>query len=285
MKKVAILIGAYENPDYLDALVKKMIHPRTNIYIHINKYNFNIFFDMFRRYESHPSVHMYCECAVKWGGHSLIMSQFYLAKQALKDDENFYFHFITGADILVRPIEELIEFCDYNIQKNFLQVKNITDEYWTLRYLCYNFYDVFNVRNNKFNYYLVKGIARLQYTFHLWRKKWPFKELKGGSGWWSLNREALEYLYSSLMSKDLKRLWMYTHAPDETIYQCILYNSAFRDSLTGDNLCYLIWTGQPSPKTLTMDDWAEIQKSKKFFARKVHPIQSKELINTVFSII
>jgi hypothetical protein len=285
MRKIAILIGAYENPDYLDALVNKMIHPRVNIYIHINKYNYNDFVDMFSRYENHPSVHMYSECAVKWGGHSLIMSQFYLVKKALQDDENYYFHFITGADILVRPIEELIEFCDNNNQKNFLQVWNVTDKYWSLRYLCYNFYDIFDVRSNKFNFYLVKGIARLQYTMHLWRKKWPFKELKRGSGWWSLNRDALEYLYSSLMSKDIKKLWMYTHAPDETIYQCILYNSAFKDSLTGDNLCYLRWTGQPSPKTLTMDDWGDIQKSKQFFARKVHPIQSKELINTVFSII
>lgn len=285
MKKIALLIGAYENPSYLDSLVQKLIHPRTNIYIHINTYNSNEFVDMFRRYENHPSVNMYSEYAVKWGGHSLLMSQFFLVKQALQNKENFYFHFITGADILVRPIEELIDFCDTNYKKNYLQVKNITNTYWPLRYLCYNFYDVLNVRNNKFNYFLVKGFARLQYSIHLWRKKWPFAELKGGSGWWSLNRDALEYLYSSLMSKDMKKRWLYTHAPDETIYQCILFNSDFKDSLTGENLCYLEWTGQPSPKTLTLDDWNKIKESKLFFARKVHPVKSKELINTVFSII
>jgi hypothetical protein len=283
MNKIAILIGAYENPDYLDSLVQKMIHPRTNIYIHINKYNYNEFADMFKRYDNHPSVHMYSECFVKWGGHSLVFSQFYLVKEALKDKDNFYFHFITGADILVRPIEELIDFCDVNCKKNFLHVRGVNEKDWSFRYLCYHFYDVFNVRKSKFLWYLVKIIARLHYSLHLWRKSWPFAELKGGSGWWSLNRDALDFLYSSLMSDEIKKRWMYTHAPDETIYQCILYNSAFKDSLTGDNLCYLRWTGQPSPKTLTMDDWDNIQTSKLFFARKIHPVQSKELIDTVFS--
>ena len=283
MRKIAILIGAYENPEYLDSLVQKMIHPRTNIYIHINKYNYNDFADMFRRYENHPSVHMYSECFVKWGGHSLAFSQFYLVDQALKDKDNFYFHFITGADILVRPIEELISFCDVNCDKNYLQVKNVNKKEWNYRYLCFHFFDIFNVRKSKFLWYLVKGIARIQYSLHFWRKSWPFNDLKGGSGWWSLNRNALEYLYSRLMSNDLKPRWMYTHAPDETIYQCILFNSEFKDSLTGENLCYLEWTGQASPKTMTINDWGAIQESELFFARKIHPLLSKELINLIFS--
>ena len=70
---------------------------------------------------------------------------------------------------------------------------------------------------------------------------------------------------------------MYTHAPDETIYQCILYNSAFKDSLTGDNLCYLRWTGQPSPKTLTMDDWGDIKNQSSFCQKSSS--HSKQRIN------
>lgn len=282
MNKIAILIGAFENPQYLDALVQKMIHPRTNVYIHINKKNYQEFLWMFEKYAKHPSVHLYAEYAVNWGGHGMVESQLFLAKKALEDKENFYFHLITGSDILVRPISELIDFCEKNVNWNYLQLKDMRVPHWQLRYLCYNLYDIIDVRKNKLNFYFVKGLARLQYHLHLWRKKWPYKELKTGSGWWSLNRDALDFLYEKVMSKEIKKLWMYTHGPDEIIYQCILYNSSFKETLVGHNLCYLEWVGQPSPKTLTMDDWDKVYNSQLFFARKVHPLLSKEFIDKVF---
>lgn len=280
--KIAILIGAYENQDYLDHLISKMLHPRVNIYVHLNKYNSSQFKGLIAKYKGSSQVHIYDELCVRWGGHTLMESFLFLIKKALNDDSNFYFHAITGSDILTRPINELVQFCDDNENKNFLNYHEMNPQ-WKFRYSCYDFHELINLRSNRYLRACALGLVRLQYLLHLRRKPLPFQSMMAGSSWWSLNRSAVSYLYEKLMSDNMKKSWKYTFAPDEIFYQCILYNSHFKDTLTGTNLCHLKWTGKSHPKTLTIEDYDIIKRPGIFFARKVHPSQSKELINKIFN--
>ena len=60
-----------------------------------------------------------------------------------------------------------------------------------------------------------------------------------------------------------------TWAPDEFIFQTILYNSIHRSRMVNNDLRYIDWSaGGSSPKTLTIEDIGKLSGSDKLFARK-----------------
>lgn len=109
-KKHAFLIGAYKNPNYLKGLILSLNSPSSNIYVHINRYNFMEFKEIINFFKKHDNIHFYSAVKVKWGGSSLLDSVTYLVGKSLEDSENQYFHLMTGQDILIRPLNELFDF-------------------------------------------------------------------------------------------------------------------------------------------------------------------------------
>lgn len=65
------------------------------------------------------------------------------------------------------------------------------------------------------------------------------------------------------------RFFNLTWAPDEIVFQTILFASPFKSQMVNDNMRYIDWSGGgASPKTLNMDDRDAIAHSGKLFARK-----------------
>lgn len=60
----------------------------------------------------------------------------------------------------------------------------------------------------------------------------------------------------------------YTFAPEEMFIQTVVMNSPFAEKVRNSSLRHIMWTGGPSPKILTMADWAGILISDALFARK-----------------
>jgi hypothetical protein len=86
----------------------------------------------------------------------------------------------------------------------------------------------------------------------------------------SLTADAVRYVLQYLGDHpEVVRFFEHTWAPDELIFQTILYNSPFRSSLVNDNLRYIDWSeAQASPKVLTEEDFDLLAASGKLFARK-----------------
>ena len=61
MKKIAILIGAYQNAEYLQYLLDSFDSESTNIYIHINKKNKGEFESFFKRNQYRKNVFLFSE--------------------------------------------------------------------------------------------------------------------------------------------------------------------------------------------------------------------------------
>lgn len=72
-----------------------------------------------------------------------------------------------------------------------------------------------------------------------------------------------------------------TFAPDEMIYQTILLNAENKFNVVNDNLRYMIWDGNSGPRTLGQNDYESIVNSNCFFARKVEPEISGDLIKLI----
>jgi hypothetical protein len=96
----------------------------------------------------------------------------------------------------------------------------------------------------------------------------------------SLTAEAVRYVLAYLDAHpEVVRFFKLTWAPDEIIFQTILYNSPFRSTLVNDNLRYIDWSkGQASPKVLTEEDLDRMSESGKLFARKFDLVRYPEVI-------
>ncbi len=278
--KHAFLIGAYKNPDYLLELIDSLDSERSSFYIHVNKFNDNDFSDFKNRIANRKNIHYYSSIKIRWGGSSLFFSQMLLLNEASKDVDNQYFHFITGQDILCRPLDVFLRYIEKE-KVNFLNYSPMPQK-WKYRYSCYSFFDILNLQKKGFLRALNRLFIIAQEILHIKRCSFGFSNIYYGSGWWSLEREACQYVLSKWNNDDkLRRRVKNTFAPDEGLIQTILLNSETPFPIVNDNLRYIKWEGNASPRTLTIKDLHDVKKSGKFIARKVEPKESTDLISAI----
>lgn len=222
------------------------------------------------------------------GGYSLLRQILDLLRLAMQDESNGYFHMLTGQDILIKPLTELYQFFDANSERNYLSYgkdQMLSPQKGYLlglnRSQYYHLFDLINYRGNMFHRQVEKYFVKAQQLFHI-KRKWPFSNYYQGSGWFSLNRMAVTEIMEWLQANH--KVVEYTFAPDEVIFQSILLNSKTDYHIINDNLRLIQWNNQGevgSPVILTEQHFAQIKSSHSFFARKIHPVKSKRLIELI----
>ena len=92
----------------------------------------------------------------------------------------------------------------------------------------------------------------------------------GRSQWFTLPLEQVKYVVDYLTKNPaVKSFFSYTWGSDEIIFQTILFNSPFKDTIINNNLRYIDWSEKrASPKVLTMQDAGLLMQSDKLYARK-----------------
>lgn len=278
--KHAFLIGAYKNPDYLLELIDSLDSEKSSFYIHVNLINDNEFGRFKELIKQRKNIHYYSDVKIKWGGSGLFYSQMLLLNAALKDQDNSYFHFITGQDVLCRP---LVSFFDY-IEKSdncYVQYAPMPEK-WEYRYACFTFFDILNLQKKGFLRALNRVLIIIQEKLHIKRSDLGFKKIYYGSGWWSLTREAAFYLASKWNSDArIRKRIRNTFAPDEMLVQTVLLNADKEFRIINENLRYIKWIGDSHPDVLNEYDFFDVIKTDKFFARKIDPVKSADFIKKI----
>lgn len=95
-----------------------------------------------------------------------------------------------------------------------------------------------------------------------------------GSNWFSITQEFAEYVVSK--EAEIKGLFQYTCCADEIFLQTLLLNSKFIERCANDNLRLIDWK-RGNPYTFREDDFEEIIRSEKLWARKFSQSISGEL--------
>jgi len=104
------------------------------------------------------------------------------------------------------------------------------------------------------------------------KRKFPrgFKPF-GGSSYWCLPRECIEYIYKlTTRNRAFVNFFKYVDVPDEIFFQTIILNSPLERMAVNDNLRYLEWNDPDSgsPAVLRKSDFGKLLSSPKLFARK-----------------
>ena len=290
MKKHAFLIGAYQNPDYLLSLVNSLDSERSNIYIHINKQFIADFSDFIKSVSDRPNIIVVNPIYVRWGGQTLLQSMMRMLDVARMSLDNNWFHFITGQDILIKPLSCLFEFFDNHPDENYIEYGSDLLSLDSKSYLIginrsqhYHLFDYLNYRGNRLHRQIEKWFVRTQQLLHL-KRKWPFPNYYQGSGWFSLNRKAIDVLTDYLIKHS--DVIKFTFAPDEVIIQSVILNNKEKLNVVNNNLRLIVWDNRGevgSPVILTEEHIDIIKKTDRFFARKIDPIRSKRLIEILIN--
>lgn len=283
----AILITAYKNFHHLNDLVD-LFDDRFNLYIHIDKKS-SIDQEEIQQLSTKRRVqYISQQYKINWGGINHLKAILELAKAAIENTENKHFHLITGHDY---PIVSLNSFCDFmeaNQLHDFMEFSPLPYSAWPEngmdRLSRYNMYDLIDGRTG-LNERLIKGFSKLQKKIGFSRSfSKDFPPLYGGSTYWSLKRESLEYVFQYMLDHPhfLKR-FRYSFCSEEIFFQTILLNSSLKKNIVNNNMRFIIWEERNGnfPANLDWNDYDSIQNSQALFARKFEYPISEELLSKI----
>ncbi|SDD80816.1 Core-2/I-Branching enzyme [Dyadobacter soli] len=261
--KIAHLILAYAAPAQLSKLIGALEDEHAWFFVHLDK---KADLNAFAFLQNHERITLVPDRVdVGWGAYSIVEATLRGFKAVVDSGIDFgYVNLLSGADYPLQSPPEIHDYFVRNAGKNFMEYYSVHNE-WTEAIPRLTEYHLTNY-NFPCKYLVQKWLNKL-----LPARTMPAGlEPVGRSQWMSLTLDAVRYMLDYLdghpgVTKFFKLTW----APDEIIFQTILYNSPFRSSLVNDNLRYIDWSkGQASPKVLTEEDLDRVLASGKLFARK-----------------
>jgi len=261
--KIAHLILAHAAPAQLSKLIGAIEDGNAHCFVHLDrKADLNAFSFL----HDHARVTLVPDRVdVGWGAYSIVEATIRGFKAIAASGMDFgYVNLLSGADYPLQSPSEIHDFFTRNTGKNFMEYYPVYNE-WTEAIPRLSRYHLTNY-NFPGKYLVQKYINRV-----LPERRMPAGlEAVGRSQWMSLTTDAVRYILEYLDAhREVVRFFRLTWAPDEIIFQTILYNSPFRSTLVNNNLRYIDWSkGQASPKVLTEEDLEPMLASGKLFARK-----------------
>ncbi|OYU55456.1 MAG: glycosyl transferase [Chitinophagaceae bacterium BSSC1] len=259
----AYLILAHANPKQLERLVDRLAFPGVDIYIHIDKKADITHFEFLKQ---RPYLFFVKErVKVAWGAYSIVQATVNGLKQI--DSTGIAYdivHLVSGQDYPLKTNQEINDFFAANKSKAFMHTLDVATEWQEA---------IPRVEYYHFTNFSFAGKFRLEKFF---RKLLPKRKMPGNliavgrSQWFSITMEHLRYILQYMDEHpEFVRFFNLTWAPDEIVFQTILFASPFKSQMVNDNMRYIDWSGGgASPKTLTMDDSNSMANSGKLFARK-----------------
>jgi hypothetical protein len=260
---VAYLILAHSAPSQLARLVGALRHPEARFFIHVDKKA-----DV-RRFQAQLSgrdvVFVSEREDVRWGAYSMVQATLNGFRAILADGALFtHVSLLSGQDYPLVSAESICRFLRAHPRQSFMRYLHVETE-WREAMPRLDRYHLTN--------YPIRGHNRLAGLLNLVLPKRTMPQNLvpvGRSQWFSITREAVAYIVGYLNDHQrVVRYFKLTWAPDEFIFQTLLYNSHLRPTLVNDDLRYVDWSeGKASPKVLTQADAELLLRSDKLLARK-----------------
>ncbi|MDB5157017.1 MAG: hypothetical protein JWR50_1724 [Mucilaginibacter sp.] len=272
--RLAHLILAHGNKSQLERLVKRLIYPNTDIYIHLDAKS-----DIaeFAYLESLEGVFFIKKrTGIKWGDYSMVTATLISFEEILKAGQDYsHINLLSGQDYPLKSAAIIQKFLFENKDKSFIKYLSIFDDWHESksRITMYSFGD--------YNFPLKFKVQDLLNRFLPDRKMPLGLKPYGFSQWITITPACVAYALDYLKKhKSVRRSFRLIWAVDEIVFQTILMNSPLKDSIVNDHLRYIKFKrGASRPNTLTMADAKLLVDSDKFYARKFDPNVDSEILD------
>lgn len=289
--KIAFLLTLYTLPEQANIFINQLLeYKESYVFIHIDKK-----FELMRKnLIKNERVVIIDELEyINWGDFSQIQSVLNLMEYAVKFGEFDYFSINSGHDLLVRPIDELIEFLQKDNSIAYLDCNKLPADGWQynggLGRVELKWPKIFRKKiskNSPLRYLRKLYVSLYEFGIIKGKKLSDNMNFYGGSDWFTVNGEAVNYILTYIKNNpEYKKIFEEALIGSEIFFNTIICNKYSSDRVvTTDNLRYIDWSrddGQAvgSPRTLVSDDYKSIKKSNKFFARKFDIRKDYKIIN------
>ena len=275
--KIAYIILAHKYPSQLVRLVSRLQTKDTSFFIHIDGKTNNETYKEIVAHLQGFNVYFLKRYQCFWGDFQIIQATLEGIKTLVKSETEFdYAILLSGQDYLIKSQDYLEDFLEKNRGKEFMEF--------------FSLHDINNKWYNQGSYY--QSLKRVEYWHFRFRSKHfclkkPRKFLEGfepygGSQWWCLSRDCIQYINEFVQQKpDFVNYFKHTFIPDELFFQTIVLNSPFQDNVINDDMRYLDWDNpNPNvPATLLTNDFHKLATSSKLFARKFDMARDLKILN------
>lgn len=284
MHRHAFLIMAHNNWYTLEKLIRIIDAPWVDIYIHIDRkaVDFNQLY--FKKLCSKSKIYFTKRHKVTWGNETQVKAEMCLFSTAYKKGPYYYYHFLSGSDLPLKPQNEIYDFFERN-NYNFIYTEDDVKPFeWRLK----NYINVFRTR--WLPHALRKRLNTLseiiQYKMRINRLVWlktQYPILGKGHNWCDLTQSAVEKLMQAKC--DIRKFTRFTHCSDEMYKQIILHNQADNaiEPISNINIRFIDWRKNDNhPRILTESDYDVLLSSASngcLFARKFDEYVSRKVID------
>ncbi|WP_412467252.1 beta-1,6-N-acetylglucosaminyltransferase [Pedobacter sp. KLB.chiD] len=218
---------------------------------------------------------------INWGGFTMVEATLNLILEALNDTVRFdYLSLHSGMDLPIKSSQAIASYLENGKNLQYLDYFKLPNKRWGgdggLERV--NYYWLAECLDSHEDAY---SLVRAQKKIGMIRAlPAGIKEVYGGSQWWTLTAECMEYIIHYLNNTPgIIHFFKYSHIPDESFFQTILLNSTYKEKIINDNLRLIDWTTNPGiPKVFDQMDKRRLNQSRKIFARKFDENIDKEII-------
>jgi hypothetical protein len=277
---LAYVISAYRLPDQLARLVTRLRNDRSYFAIHVDKNTDDTTYHrMVALMNGFPNVQFLERHRHAYGGFSHVYATIKGIAALMQRRIPFdYCILMTGQDYPIKSTDYIHDFFVSRAGWSFLEYFPLPTEYWddggTDRI------ESWHVRIGG-HHIRIPGRSRLGLARRFPAGLQPF----GGSAYWCLSRECIEYIYDFIaLSPSYVRFFKYVDVPDEIFFQTIVLNSPLREHIVNDDLRYVEWRNPAiagGPALLGRDDFDNIMNSPKLFARKFDTTQDAKILDMI----
>lgn len=278
------LITAYKEFEYLYQMAQKISENGIKVYIHWDKKT--VTEDILKKLNLIKRVRAVSEYKIPWGGYQHVQAVICLLKMAYEETDKFdYVHVLTGQDCLCRSVEELTSFFSDNNKKNYMSISNAESGNY-FRYCTYYRNDWLNYKS-KFGNFCTKASYVIQKAIGINRRPYNNYIVYKGMLYVSLTKGFVEYtlnFFDSIEGKKFLKWLKWCFIPEEFLFQTIIMNSPYKDTVCNNNYRYALWEKKhgAQPGILDIEDYQNIIESKAFFARKMSLDFSRDLIERFY---
>lgn len=248
--KIAYLVLAHKAPEQIIRLINRLNYKDTYFFIHIDKNaSDSVYRPVYKEFKKCKNVFFIKRIKCAWADFSLVQATINGIKEVLNSGIDInYTILLSGQDYPIKTNEYI---------KTFLENKKGS---------CY----IYNFSMPKPGWHngLIHNIPK-EYTLSS-----EIENLYGGSQWWGLTKECLEYIIDFIdKNKGYVDYCKKMFVPDEIFFHSIIMNSRYKDNVINDGLRYIDWDSMPPPKnhpaTLSEKYFPILSASPHLFARKM----------------
>lgn len=262
--KVACLIITHTSALQVQRLVNKLDNGHFDFYIHVDKKAdlepYKTLLDMANVFFAKKRID------VKWAGYSGVKAIFNMLEQIEASGIKYDFLSLhTGQDYPIKSADYIIDFLQQNIGKQFIHYMNFDEWTGAQRRIDKHHLEDLNI----FGKFYIQKFLHLLVS----KRKLPKNiNVYGYSAYWTLSMDCALYVAKYVKeNRSLERYFKYTFGSDEFVYQTVIMNSHYKDTVVNNNYRYIDWSkGGMNPKFLKTEDFERLKESDCLFARKLN---------------